>query len=111
MGPACWGSSQLEAGKQLDQMWMGNVDCSSASVGHLPMKSLGKKVKIPQQFHKNFWNLFLLSPLLRLVQSQQLQQQDDSSHPTVLLFLQLSRCALNGIPIALLGMGEKAGNK
>lgn len=69
-----------------DQMWMGNVDCSSgasASVGHLPIKCLGKSndsVAISQEFLESLSSQASSMPCSSLC-SQQLHQQDDFSHP------------------------------
>lgn len=68
------------------KMWMGNVDCSSgasASVGHLPIKSLGKSndsTAISQEFLESLSSQASSVPCSSLC-SQQLHQQDDFSHP------------------------------
>lgn len=63
--------------------------------------NLSEKVMIPQQFHKNFWNLFLLKPplcpaLLRAVNNCT-SRMISPILGVEMLFLQLSRCAPNDI--------------
>lgn len=63
--------------------------------------NLSEKVMIPQQFHKNFWNLFLLKPplcpALLCAVNNCTSRMISPILGVEMLFLQLSRCAPNDI--------------
>lgn len=76
-----------------------------------PLNLLEKK----ELFHRNFTRIFgisFFSSLLRALLFNNCTSKMISPMLGVEVpFLQLSRCALNGIPLPPLGMEEKAGNK